>query len=234
MLFILLFASILSAQAKLPSWAKNATHRSGNSFQTVCSGMGASIDSARSESLAGCKATAIREWSPTEKYSSLAIETDREAAVHTEVESTAVYKNIQCNQINEEIEELEGQYRVWLKCKFDLGKIAELPIESKPSVTSIRRAEEINTHAITTRKAEFTSITKKTVFITSIPSCTDILIEGGFSKVVRCTSVPTPIVVSSNNKKIIIRKKGYKPKTLQVSELLGAESENLTVHLDSF
>ncbi|OQW48518.1 MAG: hypothetical protein A4S09_04895 [Proteobacteria bacterium SG_bin7] len=230
---VLFILSSLPAWSKTPSWVKDATKRNGSQFTTVCSGIGPSIDSARGEAIASCRASAIDETSPTATYKSVTIETDKEVALHNSIESSAEFKNLHCQQLNEQIEELEGQFKIWLKCKFDLNKVVKKETEKSISTRSLIDAEKIQERTIASKEVVPVEESRKSILLSVIPACDELLIKSSFSRIVTCKENPIQLVVTKSDSEIIIRRKGYKPKTLKIKEIMEVEDEAFVIHLDN-
>ena len=230
-LALILFSQ--SVWSKAPTWATDATKRTGGQFTTVCTGVGPSVDSARTEAIASCRTSAIEELSPTATFKSLTVETDREVALHNTVELSAEFKNLHCKQLNEQIEELEGQFKIWLKCKFDLNVVAKKEIEKPVSSQSLIEAEKIQERTIASKAVVPAEESRKSILLSVIPACDELLIKSSFSRIVTCKENPIQLVVTKSDSEIIVRRRGYKPKTLKITEIMEAEDESFVVHLDN-
>ena len=236
MIFKVVAAFILTmsclAQAKVPAWAKDSLKRHGQKVSTVCSGKGVSVDSARAEALVGCKSTASNELSTKTRFKSLIVETESELALHSSSESDTEYKNLKCNQLKEEVTELEGQFEVWLQCEFNLSVAEVKEIEPTQETDSILSAESIDSKPIKTKQDLEFADSRRSILISTIPGCDSIIIKGKQPRVLKCDRNPASIIIEKDDKELIVRKNGYRPKTLKTKELLEVDDESFIVNLD--
>lgn len=236
MIFKLVIASILTvscfAHAKVPAWAKDSTKRIGNKVTTVCSAKGVSVDEARADSLIGCKSTATNEFSTTTKFRSLIVETESELALHSSSESDAEYKNLKCVQLKEEITELDGQFEVWQKCEFNLSVVEVKEASPAQANDSILNAEAIESKPIQIKKELDFNESRRSILISSIPGCDSIIIKGKMPRVIKCDRNPASLIIEKSDKELVVRKNGYRPKTLKTKELMEGEDESFIVNLD--
>jgi len=230
-MYPLLFGLILGgiADAKAPEWAKKNTQSlSGNFLKTVCSGTGPSLDSARREALDSCRISARDQLTTNIKVKSLVVQTEKSVGFHEEITGSTSYSGLDCIPFRDDVEELDGAYKIWLECKFDLSKVKITPIEetekiAKESEDSISNREELSVLAGSPAPSgRYFSGTQTTLAISSVPKCESVIILGRKSRTVTCDENPLTIVIDAEDKEILVRAKGYAPKKI----LLGKERKS--------
>jgi hypothetical protein len=215
------------SHAKVPTWAaNNSTKLTGSSLRTVCHGTGPSVEIARSEALKSCQLSASQFFKSKIKIKSLSVETEKSVGFHQEVSSDDEFSNLICDPIKDELEEVDSQYSIWIECKFNLNKVSvahtDKP-ESPPNNKNLNELEPIKIKDTSDQQSKY-------IFVTIIPKCESILVKGRSSRVVECSQNPLKIQVKDDDQEILIRTKGYKPKTIQVKGVNA--NETLQVLLD--
>jgi len=227
-LYILI--SLLSAQswADMPNWAKNnSTKKVGNLLTTVCDGVGPSASLARKDAINNCQVTARQFVTNEVKIKSLSIETESSVGFHQEVEDSSVIKNLSCNPKREQTTELNDQFKVWIECQFDLKKVEVANDEPKTAPV-----ETITDGLKTVEPTKKADIQKdgQTVFLEVVPQCESVLVRGEKPKVINCNSNPVRLSIDDNDSEIIVRAKGFQPKTIKLEK--GGNHGTLRVFLE--
>lgn len=188
-------------------WAKSNNENLVGSLYTVsCYGEGPALDIARHQAKNDCLIAASRQVNSTYKIKTLSVETETYAGLHQEVESNSRITGLICIPKKEDIEELGSQFKVWIQCEFNLSKI------------KIENALQEN--ETTKATASIKSSEKEILSIYSVPKCTSIIIEGKKPRILPCNHNPISIVTMPEDKTILIRADGYRPKTINLSELV--------------
>jgi hypothetical protein len=221
------------AWAKPPAWFKDGTHLSYPQYSVTCSASGPSLDQARKQAISNCKSSATDQLPTNTSYKSVVIETERDIAVHSESASDLVIRNLQCIPRKEEVEEAESSYTVYLLCDFDLGKTEVA--ERRPERRGKGISDGLNQFA--DKPVEYTEpiripANSKSISISTAPQCQDILIRGSRSRIVRCTENPISIIFSGADKEMVIRKNGFRSKTVNVSDLIHSKEDGHVFPLD--
>ncbi len=185
----------------IPDWAKNSSvNRSGPLLKTICSGKGPSLDQARAESIASCKASAANQLSKNTQIKSLSIETEKNAAFHQEVSEKFQAKGLNCKIVNESIEEKEGFFQVWNQCEFNVSQV---------KIEDSENAKELPATAFDSNQ--------KALSILSIPPCSDVLVRGAKPRKYECKNHPAIVLVEKGDEEIIVRADKHAPKTLRLN-----------------
>lgn len=221
-----LFAVALSAKpvAAVPSWVKDGSFSiDGKIFKAACSGQGPSIGLARQEAVSSCKASASQTLQKQTKIRSMSIETENDVAFHQEVSDEGVYSNLNCVPEKEAVEEgKDGLWTVWVLCRVDLTKV-DVGIPDKESATA--PGSQVQTRSLTSVNAvpsashsakSATSGENKFINIVSVPPCSEILIKGPRARINRCDGTPVKILTYENDESLIVRARGYMPKTIEL------------------
>lgn len=217
-----------SVQADIPNWAKkNSTRKSGNLLTTVCDGVGPSASLARKDAINNCQVTARQFVANEIKIKSLSIETESSVGFHQEVEDSSVVKNLSCNPKREETTESSDQVRVWIECQFDLKKVDVASVDSKP-ISDKNVSDDLNS-VEPTKKVDVQK-DSQTVFLEVVPQCESVLVRGSKSKVISCNSNPVRLSIEDSDSEIIVRAKGFQPKTIKLEK--GGNHETLRVFLE--
>lgn len=238
--FIVL-CGIASAQAKTPDWAKRNTQSvNGKIFSTTCSGTGPSLDTARKEALDSCQLSARQQLVSNIKVRSLTIQTEKSSGFHEEVSDNTEYVGLTCIPEKDEVEELDGSFRVWMQCRFNLSKVSVSAVTDATDHKDEKTAPAgiQNSHSLSmieekpaSRTAESITSDQTTLSISSIPKCESLIVRGPQTRVIPCRENPILVILEHSDSAIIVRAKGYKPKTIS----LGMEKkghENVDVILD--
>lgn len=209
--FILPFLFVSQAVYPAPDWTKSTNEKLVGSLYTIsCYGEGPALDIARHEAKKDCLIAASRQANSTFKIKTLSVETETSAGLHQEVESNSQITGLVCIPKKEDIEQLSSQFKVWIQCEFDLSKI---------KVENYLQENKTNKPNSNIRSKE-----KDILTIYSIPRCTSIIIEGKKPRVLPCNHNPISIVTMSDDKTILIRADGYRPKEINLSEVVNKKN----------
>lgn len=207
----------------IPAWAKTGSQElTGNIFRVVCSGQGPSIDLARREAELSCKASASSKLATSGKVTSTTVETEGYIDFHQEVREQVQYENMTCVPENEEIEEGDAYLTVWIRCRFDLSKVATKvaePAIDKPAGQKVD--PQVADKQIRAKSGIVQKSRLRSVSVASVPPCTDILISGGKPRTMECSGNPVNLILEEDDTGLTIRAKGYMPKAIHL------EGENL-------
>lgn len=199
------------ANAKIPDWAAhNSTKLNGQILTTVCHGIGPSLDIARSEALKTCQSNASQFFKSKIRIKSLSVETEKSVGFHQEITNADAIEGLSCDPQRDQIDESDSQFSVWLECKFDLKKVSVTPIEQK-----IESPENSLLNTLEPSKVNFKpDVQGKFIFISTVPKCESIIIKGQGSRTIQCIENPLKVQIKNDDSEILIRAKGYKPKTI--------------------
>lgn len=228
-IIIMALASLLSVgQAKIPTWAaNNSTKLNGSSLRTVCHGIGPSVEIARSEALKSCQLSASQFFASKIKVKSLSVETEKSVGFHQEVTSNDEIKNLICDPIKDELEETDSQYSIWLECKFDLKNVAFKNVDNPDSLPNNKNLNKLDLVKVDSKIDQ----SAKYIFVSVIPKCESILAKGIASRVINCGQNPLKILIKDGDTELIVRAKGYKPKTIDVGGINANETIQILLDL---
>lgn len=214
-------------QAKIPSWAAhNSTKLNGQVLTTVCNGTGPSLDIARSEALKSCQLSASQFFKTKIQIKSISVETEKSVGFHQEVTNADAIEGLICDPQRDQIEENDSNFSVWLECKFDLKRVISTPIEQKNGSSDNSQLNTLETTKIESKQDN----QAKQIFISTVPKCDSVIIKGVRSRTVLCSQNPLKIQIKDDDEEIIIRAKGYKPKTIKAKGV--NTNESIQVLLD--
>lgn len=198
-LSLLFCLSIAHAQ---PEWA-NTDKVSGNSYFVSCYGEGPALDVARIEAKKSCLASATFKSLKLFNVKTLTVETETDAGLHQEVSSDTIVSGLDCEVEKESVTSTPSQFKTWILCKFNLSKVR---YESKQS----------QKHPIdsSVSSSEFNHFN-----LNIVPKCDSIMFEGESPRILKCAQNPIRISLKKEDRNLIIRALGYKPKTIQASEI---------------
>lgn len=228
-LLLIFFGGV--AQAKVPAWAAKDSHKLvGSRLITVCTGTGPSVDIARKEALNSCRSAAKDQLVTNIKIRSLTIQTEKSVGFHEEISEGTEYTGLICKPEKDELEEREGSFTVWMRCAFDLSKVKAIPVgqESEEAKSnggdSIENRESLAELEISKAANQAKDIfsEKRTLIVSVVPRCESLLVRGEKSRALACDENPVTVLLDPADKEILVRAKGYKPKTIK----LGKEKKN--------
>ena len=230
-----------SSSFAVPQWAQsNATKMNGRIFQTVCSGVGPSVDLARGEAIRGCKSSAADMLQDSGTVRSMVIETNQEVAFHQSIEDSIKYRGLRCDPLKEAVEEAEsGRVQVWLLCRFDLSK-ASVGEEREPLAAANRDLTDKVEQHMTRLKDESVTLGRDKVSeermvlnVASVPPCRQISVRGARPRVVPCSGHPAAIVIFPGDETLLIDAKGYMPKSLNLRSKKWKNHDSIQVILEN-
>lgn len=219
--------------AAAPAWAKSQTQvLSGNLYKVVCSGTGPALDLGRARAVESCRASAVSMLRTSGRFRLLVVETESDIAMHQTVELDIDFSGLNCRPLEESIEETEGQVKVWMRCEFDLSKAAvETPKASDQTDHNTGRdrqghaAQAIDSLELSSKSKPMSAkptdqkSSTRRIIIGSVPPCSELVVRGERSRVVRCTVNPQPMTVYAGDQDIVVRATGYLPKTIGADDL---------------
>lgn len=226
-IFMALLFLCVRVNAKIPDWAAhNSTKLNGQILTAVCHGTGPSLDIARSEALKSCQSNASQFFKSKIKIKSLSVETEKSVGFHQEITNAEEIDGLSCDPQRDQIEESESQFNIWLECKFDLKKVSTSPIEEKSESPDNSKLNTLEPSKVNSNK----DIQSKYIFISIVPKCESAIIQGATSRTIQCNENPLRIQIKDDDDMILIRAKGYKPKTVKVKGVNA--NETIQVLLD--
>lgn len=215
------------ANGKVPTWAaSNSTKLNGSLLTTVCHGIGPSVDIARSEALTSCQLSASQFFKSKINIKTLSVETEKSVGFHQEVSSDEELSNLTCEPTKDQLEELDSQYSVWIECKFDISKTKSKPVEAKPA----DELKENNNLSYSKPSKVASSSLSKTLFLSTVPKCESIIIQGERARTIECKSNPIELNIYNSDTEMIVRAKNYKPKVINLKNR--SNNEDLQILLD--
>lgn len=224
---VILLIKVEVCLGKVPSWATNNTiTKSGDFVTSVCEGTGSSLSVARQEAIQNCQVSVSQFLNGEVKVSALSIETEKDVGFHQQVEQRMNFKNFNCEPVKDEIVQNEGNYTYWIKCKFDIKKIATVPNVTDENATQLK---DLGLKSVERLKSKDIA-EGKVIILETIPQCDSVLVKGAKARTISCKTNPISLAIYEKDEQIIIRLKDYQPKTLNIKE--GFKNEKLSVLLE--
>lgn len=232
--FISCFITVLSSACfGIPKWASSSYTKDGNAAFVVCIGKGPSLDHARIEATDNCLSSVSREFTTTSNINTFSMETLETNYLQHTVQTQASIKDLNCQVLNEEFEERDGQFTVYRKCKFDLTLAQDR--KSKPDANErvftknsegaqLRRTDEVGL------KPREVVQDSKIISLAASPKC-DLVVIYPSMRSFPCKENPQVISIPFVTERIEVRKAGYIQKTIQLKK--DQANENISVILDS-
>jgi len=226
---VLLLGSSAAIADGRPEWTgRNTQSISGKMFHAVCSGTGPSTDLARREAKENCLVAASQQLTTTVQAKSVAAESEKGIVFHSEVAEEQGFTGLTCVPGREFIEETQNQSHVWIECTFDLAKAKMINAADKPTIgdeksnsswVSVKSDQSTSPATTTKPSGRYISSDVKTLTLSVVPRCYDLLIRGDKPvRVVKCQSDPVTITVQPDENEIIVRATGFLPKTIHLNE----------------
>ena len=220
-----------SVRAEMPTWAKkNATKKIGNTLTSACEGTGPSASLARKEAISNCQVVARQFLNGEVKVKSLSIETESSVGFHQEVQESGVVKNLVCDPQKEETSEKDDQFQVWIQCRFDLAK-ATVANDADKAAPSKRDGTSVSGLA-SSKPSVFEAGDKdqQLIYLEVVPQCESVIIRGMRPRTISCDTNPLRISLDGSEEEMLVRAKGYQPKTVSIQK--GGVRETLRIFLD--
>ncbi|OQW54946.1 MAG: hypothetical protein A4S09_17330 [Proteobacteria bacterium SG_bin7] len=233
-----LFLAVLSvavsatATAKAPAWfSEQSPKKDGNLLTLACSGNGPDKVLANKAALDQCRGIGTEYVSGyTFKSKSLSIEDNKQAAWHSETKSEMQVSGLECQPIRQSCEDEDGSWQCFVSCRFDLAKAKVTPksdenadhnnkdIESSDLVSSKDATGTLPVGEGRSKKSSLVQSENRHLLISTVPSpCDDILVIGR-PRIVKCDENPKTLLIYPEDREIVIRLKGYKPKHLNLKQ----------------
>ena len=208
---LILFASLLVfapiVARAMPSWVSSTKSEVTDSIVEVnCSGDGPSADLARSAAINDCLGSAGDLIAPSLNVSTLVVETETSAGLHQEIAKKHSFKGLTCQPIKEVVEGGQGSFTVWVRCRFDRSKVAIVEI------SNVAKKKE-NAKPLSLMKV---SKERKRINISTVPSCTTLIVKGKSGRIIKCDRNPMEIVVDQGEKTVLIRADGHQPEEIEI------------------
>lgn len=211
--------AIASQALAKPMWAKDSLKLQGNALSVVCDGQGPALDLARIEAINSCMSLAAAQLTQRIKITSLVVETDRESALHEEIETNSIVNGLNCDPVKEESQNDGSIATVWLMCRFDMSKV---------TVTSSDSGDKAK---VQSKGNRYIRSSDQILSIATVPACDDILVTGKTGRVIRCTTNPINLTIHPGDDTLLLRATGYRPKTVDLRDIGGSRG-TITVMFD--
>jgi hypothetical protein len=215
-----------------PAWTKGKSLvQNGNELTVVCHSESTSEDQAREEARSICIHAATSQLQTSYSVSSLAIETDRDVTIHRSISTNQVVTGLNCQLLDEYIDDVQQPVQVWEKCRFDLAKArvkASQHVKTNNEEKEQAKSNDDPNLEIGLPVASSESFMPrrpaqgriKSFLISTTPICDEILVTGKRARVLRCVSQPVSLVLDPEDEEIIIRSRGYLAKELTAKDLM--------------
>lgn len=213
--FIIMAHLLISveASAKIPDWgARNSTKLNGSILTTVCLGTGPSLDLARTEALYACQSNASQYLKSKIKIKSMSVETEKSVGFHQEVTSEDEIAGLNCDPQRDEIDESDSQFKIWIECKFDLKKATLTNVEQVSVSSDNSSLNNLESSVVKVNP----DLQEKYIFVATVPKCESLIVKGYAARTIQCNKNPLKIQIKADDVEILVRAKGYKPKTINV------------------
>lgn len=233
-LVILSVAVSTTATAKTPAWfSEQSPKKDGNILTLSCSGNGPDKVLANKTALDQCRGIGVEYVSGyTFKSKSLSIEDNKQAAWHSETKSEMQVSGLECEPIRQSCEEDDGSWQCFVSCRFDLAKAKATPKSEQIVGSESERKETGSSDLVSnkdatgtlpvgegrTKKPSIVQSENRQLLISTVPSpCDDILVVGR-PRVIKCDENPKMLLVYPEDREVVIRLKGYKPRHLNLKQ----------------
>lgn len=240
-----LFVFSAEASAKAPAWFSAFNQkRNGNIIEVSCSGHGPDKTLANQASLNECHGISVQYVQGyTVKMKSISVETTRYTSWHSESLSNVVVKGLECEPQKQECSEENESWTCYNICRFNLSK-AKLEASEKedpPNLTSESESIAANSNDTglpKTKKANKPSFTQsgaRTIVLSTVPKCDDVLIVGNLSRTIKCSEIPVTLTINDGDSEAIVRLSGYRPCHLQITKRKSgsvSKPEEVTVYFE--
>lgn len=239
-IFLFVNACVVPKIWSQPSWISEGQIRRDNVLEITCVSQGISLELARNEAIRSCQSTASLHIDDKISVKTSLIETDKDSAYHSEVRQNRVFKGLNCFPLGEYFKEIGGDFKVWIRCKFDLSKVtSDSETIQQPNTLDQQQAGSVIEHRnITLLPNQSISMgsrirDKQTrLSIATIPLCESILIKGEKPRVIRCSSNPENILLVPGDSELILRASGYEAKTIKLKNSGEPIDENISIIFD--
>lgn len=213
-----------------PAWSKSTTvKRNGSRLIVLCDGEGATADLAETEARDKCDARAALEYRSTVNVKELTVSTDHDAASHREVTDETCVLGLVCNRPKSYSCEQDGETHAWRRCLYDLSQVHEGTCAATNGTNN--DPGHIAQKVAVKDAGSFSSATNTYVIsISATPPCDDLVINGKVGRRIKCKHNPMRLTVKPGDREIIVRAKGYLPKTLDLRNL---SEDPVDVYLDT-
>lgn len=233
-LFLVVLSVTVSATAtaKAPAWfSEQSPKKDGNILTLSCSGNGPDKVLANKAALDQCRGIGAEYVSGyTFKSKSLSIEDNKQAAWHSETESETQVSGLDCQPIRQSCEEEDGLWQCYVSCRFDLAKAKIIPksvegadhdhkgAESSDLVSDKDATGTLPVGEGRTKKSSLVQSENRQLLISTVPSPCDDMLVIGRPRVVKCDENPKMLLIHPEDREVVIRLKGYKPKHLNLKQ----------------
>jgi hypothetical protein len=149
---------------------------------------------------------------------------------HQEVQESGVVKNLVCDPQKEETSEKNDQFQVWIQCGFDLAKATVANDTDKVTASKVDGTSVIGLASSKSSAFEKAGQDHQLIFVEVVPQCESVIITGKKPRAISCDTNPLRISLDGSEEEMIVRAKGYQPKTVSLQK--GGVRETLRIFLD--
>lgn len=223
-----LLALTHAADASPPAWwaDHDTVKKSGSILTVLCRGGGADKSLSYHAAIVQCRAITSEHLRDSEfRIQTLSVETEQNIAYHSEQAMDVAIMGLK-TEVEKEFTERDpsGEFVTYLRCKTDLsqGKVKNIDIQTENKAQAGRVVQDVESRTINDTSVQNYHRTiihgeDRLIVLSIIPGpCDSIIIRGKQPRSVRCKESPVNLLLRMGDKQLLIRKSGYKPKTLQV------------------
>lgn len=217
--FIFMFATSFSFAGELPSWVVKGKLADSAFHYVVCSQAGIDPQETRLRAEESCLSQAAKLGGVEVKITQKTIQGLTGADSSEVSEIKPISKFVNCEWIDQHLEEIEKGFRIWLRCRVKKSDIKKMETQSKslPEPTTNTPPKY--------RRAYLT--------ITSAPTPDKIIVHGpGGERVIDTKSNHNNVELKEGDHSITVKKHRYKDQTHKISEWKHGDSLTLTVYLE--
>jgi hypothetical protein len=187
----LLFSLISSSYASNGSQS-DLPKRIGKTLTISCRGEASDRYIAMRLALDQCRSLATEFLKTSFTVRSLTVQTNHDSSFHSEISSSNNLTGLECKIIKKEEAEKDGVATVALDCEYDTSKLTITSIAQRP-------VSDVNSSVV------------RSIVLSSIPICSDIVLTGLRARTIKCSVNPLRLTLYPEDKEVIIRADGYKP-----------------------
>lgn len=192
--YLLLLISLPAFAA--PTWTTEVPQKLGTSLHVSCHGDGPDRSTAFQSALNECRSIATSLIAKDFNVRTLSVQTEKNSALHEEVENIASIKGLEC-KIEQSLEEANSR---WLKCAFDLSKVKSTTAQTDSPAPSIVSEN-------------------KRIILSIVPNCDSMIVIGSDGRTLPCQKSPNAIMLKPGDSELIVRAEGYQPMHLKTSTI---------------
>ncbi len=231
-----------TAAAAEPSWVREGNRRDGSVLFVTCEASAPARDLAYRFALESCQGTAADMVNGNFVARSMSVETEHSIALHSEISAEKRASGLICAPVNQYTESQETGFHTYLQCRFSLDRV-KVESVSKNSENG-NKSDQIVQSEIQTEQETNVGTGKiiqsadRHLIVSCIPACDELILTGGTRpRTVQMDANPKSVLIYSDDREMVARKKGYLPQHVILSErrtpaIDNFESEFMEVHLE--